>query len=109
MTPRPTWRLLPCGAGFPKTVNVKLAVTFVFRKQRKPLVTSLQSFASRLPTLLAMCPLLRIQGLGQADPESTAEKSAKDCDDDAIGFGAAVLRVIKPWAPVWCFVVRHEF
>tara|TARA_R100000030_G_scaffold28967_1_gene21402 strand:- start:7 stop:150 length:144 start_codon:yes stop_codon:yes gene_type:complete len=22
MTPRPTWRLLPCGAGFPRTVNV---------------------------------------------------------------------------------------
>ena len=109
MTPRPTWRLLPCGAGLPKTVNVRLAVTFAFRKHRKPPVRSLQSFAGRLPALLAMCPLLSIQGLGQADPEGAAEKCAKDCDDDAIGLGAAVLRVIKPWAPVWCFVVRHEF
>ena len=51
--------------------------------------------------MLAMCPLLSVQRVGQAVKESTAEKSAKDCDDDAIGFGAAVLRVIKPRAAVW--------
>ena len=55
-----------------------------------------------------MCPLLGVQGLGQADVESAAEKHAKDCDDDAIGFGAAVLGVIEPRAPVGGLVIRHE-
>lgn len=55
-----------------------------------------------------MCPLLGVQGLGQADPEGTAEKYAKDCDDNAIGFGFAVLRVIEPRAAVGGLVIRHE-
>ncbi len=58
--------------------------------------------------MLAMCPLLGVQGLGQTDPKGTTEKSAKDCGDDAIGFGAAVLGAIKPRAAVWGLVIRHE-
>ena len=58
--------------------------------------------------MLAMCPLLGVQGLGQTDPEGTTEKSAKDCDDDAVGFGFAVLRVIEPRAAVGGLVIRHE-
>ena len=55
-----------------------------------------------------MLTLLGVQGLGQADPEGTTEKHAKDCDDDAIGFGFAVLRVIEPRAAVGGLVIRHE-
>ena len=55
-----------------------------------------------------MCPLLGVQGLGQADPEGTTEKHAKDCDDNAVGLGAAVLRVIEPWTAVGGLVIRHE-
>lgn len=55
-----------------------------------------------------MLALLSVKRLGQADVEGTAEKHAKDCDDDAIGLGAAVLRVIEPWTPIWGLVVRHE-
>ena len=58
--------------------------------------------------MLTVLALLGIQRVGQADPESTAEKRAKNCDDDAVGFGAAVLRVIEPRAPVWGLVIRHE-
>ena len=46
--------------------------------------------------------------MGQAVKESTAEKHAKDCGDDAIGFGAVVLGAIEPRAAVWGLVIRHE-
>ena len=108
MTPRPTWRLLPCGAGFPKTVNVKLAVTFAFRKQRKPLVTSLQSFASRLPALLTVLALLGIQGLDNTDPEGSAHEDAENRDNEKIGLWIAVLRVVKPWPAVVDVFASHD-
>ena len=69
---------------------------------------SLESLASWLPALLTVLALLSVQCVGQTDPESTTEKSAKDCDDNAIGFGAAVFRVIEPRAAVWGLVIRHE-
>ncbi len=58
--------------------------------------------------MLTVLTLLGVQGLGQADPKGTAEKCAKDCDDNAIGFGAAVLGAIEPRAAVWGLVIRHE-
>ena len=54
-----------------------------------------------------MCSLLRIQGLGQADPEGTAEKNAEDCDDDAVGLGAVALRV-KPRGTFFVVEANHE-
>ena len=69
---------------------------------------SLQCLAGGLPALLTVLALLGVQGLGQADPEGTTEEGAKDCDDDAVSFGAAVLRVIEPRAAVWGLVIRHE-
>ena len=50
--------------------------------------------------MLTVLALLGVQRVSQADPKSTAEKSAKDCDNDAVGFGAAVLGVIEPRAAV---------
>ena len=55
-----------------------------------------------------MLALLNLKGLGQADPKSTGKKAAEDCNDDGVGFGLSMLRIVKPWAAVGCFVVRHE-
>lgn len=55
-----------------------------------------------------MLALLDFERLGQADPEGTSKKAAEDCNDDGVGFGLAVLRVVKTWAAVGRFVVRHE-
>ena len=61
-----------------------------------------------MPALLTVLALLSVQRVSQAVKESAAEKHAKNCDDDAIGLGAAVLRVIEPRTAVWGLVVRHE-
>ena len=58
--------------------------------------------------MLTVLALLGVQGLGQADPEGTAEERTKNCDDDAIGSGATVLGVIEPRAAVGRLVIRHE-
>ena len=60
----------------------------------------LQSLTSGLPALLAVLALLSVQGLGKADPEGTSKEAAKDCNDDGVGSGLAVLRVIEAWAAV---------
>ena len=57
-------------------------------------------FASRLPALLTMLTLLNFESLSQTDPEGTSKEAAKDCNDDGVGFGLAVLRVVKAWAAV---------
>ena len=52
--------------------------------------------------------LLGIQGLGQADPKGTSEEAAKNSDDDGIGSGGAVLRIVETWAAVIDVFVVHE-
>ena len=47
-----------------------------------------------------MLALLSVQGLGQADPESTSKEAAENCNDDDVAFWLAVLRVVKTWAAV---------
>ena len=54
-----------------------------------------------------MLALLLIKRLGQANPEGTAEKNAKDCDDDAVGFWAVALRV-KPRRAFFVVKASHE-
>jgi hypothetical protein len=39
--PLPTWRLLPCGAGLPKTVNVKQSLNLCPAKEFRKHVASL--------------------------------------------------------------------
>ena len=55
----------------------------------------LEFFASWLPALLTMLALLNFERLCQADPKGTSKKAAEDCNDDGVGFGLAVLRVVK--------------
>ena len=64
-------------------------------------VQSLQGFASWLPTLFTVRPLLSVQSVNETDPQSTAKQDTKNGNNDAVGLGAAVLRVIEPRAAVW--------
>ncbi len=50
--------------------------------------------------MLAVLALLLIKGAREAVAESTSKETAKNCDDDGVCFGAAMLRVIKPRAAV---------
>ena len=58
--------------------------------------------------MLAVLALLLVESVSETDPKSTAKQDAKNGNNDAVGFGAAVFRVIEPRAPVWGLVVRHE-
>lgn len=60
----------------------------------------LQGFAGRLPALLAMNALLLVESVNQTDPQSTAKQDAENCNNDGVGFGAAVFRVIKPGSAI---------
>ncbi len=60
----------------------------------------LQGFARRLPALLAMKALLLVESVNQTDPQSTAKQDAENCNNDGVGFGAAVFRVIKPGSAI---------
>ena len=55
----------------------------------------LQGFARRLPALLAMKALLLVESVNQTDPQSTAKQDAKNGNNDGVGLGAAVFRVIE--------------
>jgi hypothetical protein len=55
-----------------------------------------------------MMPLLFVESLSKADPSSTAKQDAKNENNDGVDFGAAVLRIIKTWAPVVDVFVVHE-
>ena len=45
--------------------------------------------------MLAMKALLLVESVNQTDPQSTAKQDAENCNNDAVGLGAAVFRVIK--------------
>ena len=42
-----------------------------------------------------MLALLSVKSLSEADPKSTAKQDAKNGNNDAVGLGAAVFRVIE--------------
>ena len=45
--------------------------------------------------MLAMNPLLLVESVNQTDPQSTAKQDAENCNNDGVGLGAAVFRVIE--------------
>jgi len=55
-----------------------------------------------------MKALLLVESVNQTDPQSTAKQDAENCNNDGVGLGAAVFRVIEAGTAVGCFVVRHE-
>ena len=61
----------------------------------------LQGFARGLPALLAMKALLLVESVNQTDPQSTAKQDAENCNNDGVGLGAAVFRVIEAGTAVW--------
>ena len=73
-----------------------------------PTAHLLQFFAGGLPALLAVLALLLVESVSETDPKSTAKQDAKNGNNDAVGLGAAVFRVIETGTAVRCFVVRHE-
>ena len=50
--------------------------------------------------MFAVLTLLLVKSFCEAVEKSTSKEAAKDCDDDGVGFGFAVLRVIEPRAAV---------
>ncbi len=73
-----------------------------------PTAHLLQAFAGGLPALLTMLALLLVESVSKADPKSTAKQDAENCNNDGVGFGAAVLRVIEPRTAGEWFVWAHE-
>ena len=68
----------------------------------------LQGFAGRLPALLAVRFLLLCESVSETDPKSTAKQDAKNGNNDAVGFGAAVFRVIKAGTAIVDVFAVHE-
>ncbi len=60
-----------------------------------PTAHLLQLFAGGLPALLAVLALLLVESVSETDPKSTAKQDAKNGNNDAVGLGAAVFRVIE--------------
>ena len=69
---------------------------------------SLQGFAGGLPALLAMNALLLVESVNQTDPQSTAKQDAENCNNDDVGLGAAVFRVIKAGTAIVDVFAVHE-
>ena len=55
-----------------------------------------------------MLALLLVESVSKADPKSTAKQDAKNGNNDAVGFGAAVFRVIETRTAVVDVLVFHE-
>ena len=55
----------------------------------------LQFFAGCLPALLAVLALLLVESVSETDPKSTAKQDTKNGNNDAVGLGAAMFRVIE--------------
>ena len=73
-----------------------------------PTAHLLQFFAGGLPALLAVLTLLLVESVSETDPKSTAKQDAKNGNNDAVGLGAAVFRVIEAGTAVGGLVIRHE-
>ena len=65
-----------------------------------PTAHLLQLFAGGLPALLTVLALLLVESVSETDPKSTAKQDAKNGNNDAVGLGAAVFRVIKPGSAI---------
>ena len=73
-----------------------------------PTAHLLQLFAGGLPALLAVLTLLLVESVSETDPKSTAKQDAKNGNNDAVGLGAAVFRVIETRTAIVDVLVFHE-
>jgi hypothetical protein len=55
-----------------------------------------------------MKALLLVESVNQTDPQSTAKQDAKNGNNDAVGLGAAVFRVIKAGTAIVDVFAVHE-
>ena len=55
-----------------------------------------------------MNALLLVESVNQTDPQSTAKQDAENCNNDGVGLGAAVFRVIKAGTAVVDVFAVHE-
>ena len=55
-----------------------------------------------------MLALLLVESVSETDPKSTAKQDAKNGNNDAVGFGAAVFRVIEAGTAVVDVFAVHE-
>ena len=55
-----------------------------------------------------MNALLFVESVNQTDPQSTAKQDAKNGNNDAVGLGAAVFRVIETWTAIVDVFAVHE-
>ena len=67
-----------------------------------------QGFARGLPALLTVQFLLLIESVSDTDPQSTAKQDAENCNNDGVGFRAAVFRVIEAGTAVVDVFAVHE-
>ena len=58
--------------------------------------------------MLAMNALLLVESVNQTDPQSTAKQDAKNGNNDGVGLGAAVFRVIKAGTAIVDVFAVHE-
>ena len=49
-----------------------------------------------------------VESVSEADPKSTAKQDTKNGNNDAVGLGAAVFRVIEAWTPIVDVFAIHE-
>ena len=55
-----------------------------------------------------MNALLLVESVNQTDPQSTAKQDAENCNNDGVGLGAAVFRVIETWTAIVDVFAVHE-
>ncbi len=55
-----------------------------------------------------MKALLLVESVNQTDPQSTAKQDAENCNNDGVGLGAAVFRVIEAGTAVIDVFAVHE-
>ena len=58
--------------------------------------------------MLAVLALLLVESVSETDPKSTAKQDAKNGNNDAVGLGAAVFRVIETWTAIVDVFAVHE-
>ena len=58
--------------------------------------------------MLAVLALLLVESVSETDPKSTAKQDAENCNNDGVGLGAAVFRVIETRTAVVDVFAVHE-
>ncbi len=96
---------------FQRSLSPRLSCGDVFMRRITPINPAthlLQAFARALPALLTVLALLLVESVSETDPKSTAKQDTKNGNNDGVGLGAAVFRVIKAWTPIVNVFAVHE-